>query len=183
MPTSCTLKSLLGGLALAAASVAWAQQTVPIFGLVELSGTGATSGSNFDNGVKLAVKEITLAAVRLRPGVSAVATTQLSACDTLFLLPRPLGEGWGEGQRRIQKLQSFLLWFGMPVRPSHGHLTAPGWLGARLLCRDLVRMITSPQRLISLASRLAACSGELACASTFKSRGFFLMSGQLSGKA
>ncbi|WP_309684013.1 ABC transporter substrate-binding protein [Polaromonas sp.] len=61
MPTSFTLKSLLGGLALAAASVTWAQQTVPIFGLVELSGTGATSGSNFDNGVKLAVKEINAA--------------------------------------------------------------------------------------------------------------------------
>ena len=56
-----TMKSLLGGLALAAASVTWAQQTVPIFGLVELSGTGATSGSNFDNGVKLAVKEINAA--------------------------------------------------------------------------------------------------------------------------
>jgi branched-chain amino acid transport system substrate-binding protein len=27
-------------------------------GLVELSGTGATSGTNFDNGVKLAVKEM-----------------------------------------------------------------------------------------------------------------------------
>ena len=37
----------------------WAQaQTVKIVGLVELTGTGATSGSNFDNGIKLAVKEI-----------------------------------------------------------------------------------------------------------------------------
>ena len=61
MQTSFTLKSLLGALVLAAASVTWAQQTVPIFGLVELSGTGATSGSNFDNGVKLAVKEINAA--------------------------------------------------------------------------------------------------------------------------
>src|SRR3981081_2169644 len=33
-------------------------QPVKIFGLVELSGTGATSGTNFNNGVKLAVKEI-----------------------------------------------------------------------------------------------------------------------------
>ena len=57
MQTSFTMKSLLGGLALAAASVTWAQQTVPIFGLVELSGTGATSGSNFDNGVKLAFSQ------------------------------------------------------------------------------------------------------------------------------
>src|SRR5512144_1819157 len=36
-------------------------QTVKIFGLVELSGTGATSGTNFDSGVKLAVKEINAA--------------------------------------------------------------------------------------------------------------------------
>ena len=61
MQTSFKIKSFLGGLALAAASVASAQQTVPIFGLVELSGTGATSGSNFDNGIKLAVKEINAA--------------------------------------------------------------------------------------------------------------------------
>src|SRR5436309_15771789 len=48
-------------------SVALAQQplaqaqTVKIFGLVELSGTGATSGTNFNDGVKLAVKEINAA--------------------------------------------------------------------------------------------------------------------------
>jgi branched-chain amino acid transport system substrate-binding protein len=34
------------------------QEPVRIAGLVELSGTGTTSGTNFDNGVKLAVKEI-----------------------------------------------------------------------------------------------------------------------------
>ena len=34
---------------------------VPIVGLVELSGTGATSGTNFDDGAKLAVKEINAA--------------------------------------------------------------------------------------------------------------------------
>ena len=34
---------------------------VKIFGLVELSGTGATSGTNFDEGAKLAVKEINAA--------------------------------------------------------------------------------------------------------------------------
>ena len=34
---------------------------MPIVGLVELSGTGATAGTNFDNGVKLAVKEINAA--------------------------------------------------------------------------------------------------------------------------
>ena len=61
MHTSFKIRSLIGGLAIAAAGLASAQQTVPIFGLVELSGTGATSGSNFDNGVKLAVKEINAA--------------------------------------------------------------------------------------------------------------------------
>ena len=61
MQTAFNIKSLLGALALAAAGIVSAQQTVPIFGLVELSGTGATSGSNFDNGIKLAVKEINAA--------------------------------------------------------------------------------------------------------------------------
>ena len=37
------------------------QAPVKIVGLVELSGGGATSGTNFDNGVKLAVKEINAA--------------------------------------------------------------------------------------------------------------------------
>jgi branched-chain amino acid transport system substrate-binding protein len=45
--------------ALAVAASAVAQQgPVPIVGLMELSGTGTTSGTMFDNGVKLAVKEI-----------------------------------------------------------------------------------------------------------------------------
>src|SRR3954454_16306052 len=49
-------------LALSIATTAVAQQgPVPIFGLVELSGTGTTAGTNFDNGVKLAVKEINAA--------------------------------------------------------------------------------------------------------------------------
>src|SRR5437764_6470899 len=49
-------------LVLSAATTSLAQQgPVPIFGLMELSGTGATAGTNFDNGVKLAVKEINAA--------------------------------------------------------------------------------------------------------------------------
>ena len=44
------------------APVALAQQEpVRIVGLGELSGTGATSGTNFNDGVKLAVKEINAA--------------------------------------------------------------------------------------------------------------------------
>ena len=49
----------VAALAFAAASCAVAQTgPVTIIGLMELSGTGATAGTNFDNGVKLAVKEI-----------------------------------------------------------------------------------------------------------------------------
>ena len=49
-------------LAAALTQTALAQgQPVKIVGLVELSGTGATSGTNFNDGVKLAVKEINAA--------------------------------------------------------------------------------------------------------------------------
>jgi branched-chain amino acid transport system substrate-binding protein len=73
MTTGFKIKSLLGSAILAAASLAGAQQTVPIFGLVELSGTGATSGGNFDNGVKLAVKEINAAGGILGRKISYLA--------------------------------------------------------------------------------------------------------------
>ena len=43
------------------AGLTYAADTVKIYGLVELSGTGTTSGTNFNNGVKLAVKEINAA--------------------------------------------------------------------------------------------------------------------------
>jgi branched-chain amino acid transport system substrate-binding protein len=49
------LSSLIGVASIASA------QSVKIVGLVELTGTGATSGTNFDNGIKLAVKEINAA--------------------------------------------------------------------------------------------------------------------------
>jgi branched-chain amino acid transport system substrate-binding protein len=53
------LRNTAAALALAASTYAFAQQgPVQIIGLMELSGTGATAGTNFDNGVKLAVKEI-----------------------------------------------------------------------------------------------------------------------------
>jgi len=55
------VRKLVIGIAFAAATFFVAAQTVPIAGLVELSGTGATAGTNFDNGVKLAVKEINAA--------------------------------------------------------------------------------------------------------------------------
>jgi branched-chain amino acid transport system substrate-binding protein len=58
------MKKYAGLLALALTttlSLSARAQPVPIVGLVELSGTGATAGTNFDNGVKLAVKEINAA--------------------------------------------------------------------------------------------------------------------------
>ena len=61
MKSNIFIKSLLAAVAIAGAGLALAQQTVTIYGVVELSGTGATSGSNFDNGIKLAVKEINAA--------------------------------------------------------------------------------------------------------------------------
>ncbi|MFZ2737011.1 MAG: ABC transporter substrate-binding protein [Burkholderiaceae bacterium] len=54
------MKRLSAALLLGACSLVMAQP-VTIYGLVELSGTGATSGTNFDNGIKLAVKEINAA--------------------------------------------------------------------------------------------------------------------------
>jgi branched-chain amino acid transport system substrate-binding protein len=57
------MKSIKSVLLLAALCASgWASaQNVKILGLVELTGTGTTSGTNFDNGVKLAVKEINAA--------------------------------------------------------------------------------------------------------------------------
>jgi branched-chain amino acid transport system substrate-binding protein len=54
------LRNTAAALALAASACAFAQP-IKIVGLMELSGTGATAGTNFDNGVKLAVKEINAA--------------------------------------------------------------------------------------------------------------------------
>jgi branched-chain amino acid transport system substrate-binding protein len=55
-------RAFLGCLIAAASMLASAQSgPVLIYGIMELSGTGATPGTNFDNGVKLAVKEINAA--------------------------------------------------------------------------------------------------------------------------
>lgn len=52
----------MAGLMLCAPLAAWAQQPpIKIVGIVELSGGGATAGTNFDNGAKLAFKEINAA--------------------------------------------------------------------------------------------------------------------------
>lgn len=56
-----SFRNFATALALAAVPLFAAAQPVPIVGLVELSGNGATVGTNFDNGIKLAVKEINAA--------------------------------------------------------------------------------------------------------------------------
>ena len=54
--------AFLAGMLAALVTTSHAQQgPVLIYGIMELSGTGATPGTNFDNGVKLAVKEINAA--------------------------------------------------------------------------------------------------------------------------
>ncbi len=58
---SSTLRLATATLFALATGAASAQQPILITGLVELSGTGATSGTNFDNGAKLAAKEINAA--------------------------------------------------------------------------------------------------------------------------
>lgn len=55
------VKSMAAAMAMAAVGAVATAQTVPVIGIVELSGPGATAGVNFDNGVKLAVKEINAA--------------------------------------------------------------------------------------------------------------------------
>ena len=62
--------------AMASAVGAASAQPVPVVGLVELSGAGATAGTNFNNGVKMAVKEINAA------GGLAGKPIEYSAYDT-----------------------------------------------------------------------------------------------------
>jgi len=54
------VKKILASTLIGVAALAQAQN-LKIIGLVELTGTGTTSGTNFDNGIKLAVKEINAA--------------------------------------------------------------------------------------------------------------------------
>jgi branched-chain amino acid transport system substrate-binding protein len=68
-----TLRRVAVALALSGASAAMAQP-IPIAGIVELSGPGATAGTNFNNGVKLAVKEINATGGILKRQIDYTAT-------------------------------------------------------------------------------------------------------------
>ena len=87
------------------AAPALAQTPIKIVGLVELSGTGATSGTNFDNGAKLAVKEINAAGgilgrqvqytssdTQSNPGV-AKALAQKAVDDGAYVVMGPVFSG------------------------------------------------------------------------------------------
>ena len=100
-----TLKAIaLATFALAAAP-ALAQQTIKIANIVELSGAGATAGTNFKNGVELAVKEINAAGgilgkkietvtsdTQSNPGV-AKGLTQKAVDDGVFAIFGPVFSG------------------------------------------------------------------------------------------
>ena len=94
----------LAAMALAAPLVAFAQP-IKIFDIVELSGGGATAGTNFDNGVKLAVKEINAAGgirgrkidlssldTQTNPGV-AKALSQKAVDDGAYVVMGPVFSG------------------------------------------------------------------------------------------
>ena len=61
MQKRTTLKLIAAGALLACASAGFAQNTIKIANLVEVSGGGASAGTNFKNGVDMAVKEINAA--------------------------------------------------------------------------------------------------------------------------
>jgi branched-chain amino acid transport system substrate-binding protein len=82
-------------LALSLAQPLFAQnEPVKIFGLVELSGTGATSGTNFNDGVKLAVKEINAAGGILGRKIEYISSdTQSQPPIAKALAVRAIDEG------------------------------------------------------------------------------------------
>ena len=96
----------LAALAIGVALTANAQQgPIKIVGLVELSGTGATAGTNFNNGVKLAVKEINAAGgilgrqveytandTQTNPGI-AKALAQKAVDDGAYVVMGPVFSG------------------------------------------------------------------------------------------
>src|SRR5690348_7054880 len=93
MRSIARISAFLFGLALAQPLLAQAQP-IKIFGLVELSGTGATSGTNFNDGVKLAVKEINAAGGILGRKVEYTANdTQSQPQTSKALAVRAIDDG------------------------------------------------------------------------------------------
>jgi branched-chain amino acid transport system substrate-binding protein len=75
-----TLKLIAACAMMACATVSFAQETIKIANIVELSGGGASAGTNFKNGVELAVKEINAAGGILGKKIQTItADTQTNA--------------------------------------------------------------------------------------------------------
>ena len=100
-----TLKLLAASAALALCGAAAAQSSIKIANIVELSGGGATAGTNFKNGVELAVKEINAAGgilgkkiesssndTQSNPGV-AKGLTQKAVDNEVFAIFGPVFSG------------------------------------------------------------------------------------------
>jgi branched-chain amino acid transport system substrate-binding protein len=100
-----TLKLIAASALMAFASVAFAQSTIKIANIMELSGGGATAGTNFKNGVELAVKEINAsggilgrkietatADTQSNPGV-AKGLTQKAVDEDVFAIFGPVFSG------------------------------------------------------------------------------------------
>lgn len=105
MQKRLTLKLMAAAVALLAGTAVQAQQTIKIANIVELSGGGATAGTNFKNGVELAVKEINAAGgilgkkietttsdTQSNPGV-AKGLTQKAVDDDVFAIFGPVFSG------------------------------------------------------------------------------------------
>jgi branched-chain amino acid transport system substrate-binding protein len=91
--------------AIAAVSATISAQSLPVVGIVELTGVGATAGTNFDNGVKLAIREINAAGglngrkidytaydTQTNPGV-AKALTQKAVDSNAYVVIGPVFSG------------------------------------------------------------------------------------------
>ncbi len=100
-----TLKLIAACALLAGATGAFAQETIKIASIVELSGAGATSGTNFKNGVELAVKEINAAGGILGKKIQTITSdtqsnpsvakglTQKAVDDNAFAIFGPVFSG------------------------------------------------------------------------------------------
>ena len=100
-----TIKLIAACAVILGAGAAFAQDVIKIANIVELSGGGATAGTNFKNGVELAVKEInaqggilgkkiqtTTADTQSNPGV-AKGLTQKAIDDNVFAIFGPVFSG------------------------------------------------------------------------------------------
>lgn len=105
MKKRIAIKLLSAFVLLTAAGATLAQETIKIANIVELSGGGATAGTNFKNGVELAVKEINAAGgilgrkiqtltadTQSNPGV-AKGLTQKAVDDGVFAIFGPVFSG------------------------------------------------------------------------------------------